>query len=615
MMQTAEDSDEVLAAGRREPLARPNATSHSQPAVWRGRLHRLALLLLALDVVLASLLAGLRLRRWMWIHTDAPYASMRFDFDISNAHNWGMAVMRQATALAATDPRGGKAADWRHFWPAYVGLYDRVVREHPEGEYQLDYTPTRLFIAALWVRHEHLIYPHIREWQRQYQYTAPLLRLNSACELLAALGAFLLVRHWVWRGTLPARPLFRRRGERMLTAQSSPAPTRAWVLGLIAAVLIWFCPAILFDAHVWPQWDVWLLPSFFFAAWLCSKEWWFAAGLLVPFGILMKGQLTMVTPIFVLWPLLEGKPMAALRFALGFAVAAVAMLLPWLVSGWLAWGFVGVTTIASALLLTILTRRTPRIANRRTIPLWVAAMFVISVCLAALFFHGSMSWYKVSFEYPTRHFRLMAMGEADNLAALLGYPPFLWQLNEPMFTLHLPLSHAQWVVTIKALLIAIYSVCLVLCAVGAASKSRRNDPAFLITLTAPWVVLFAVLPQMHERYLLWAAAISATCVAVGLGWGLLHLVLTAISTSMILGPLLMMHPQQAPGVSKVIASLHPGAGWAVLLCAGIYLYAAIAPHRRTRRIAGDAPFDPNPEVNGQLERERVPGSSDAPAVT
>ena len=178
----------------------------------------------------------------------------------------------------------------------------------------------------------------------------------------------------------------------------------------------------------------------------------------------MKGQLTMVTPIFILWPLLEGKPMAALRFGLGFAVAAVAMLLPWLVNGWIAVLFVAVTTIASALLLAVLTRRIPRIANRRTIPLWIAAVFVVCVCLAAIFFHGSMSWYKVSFEYPTRHFRQMAMGEADNLAALLGYPPFLWQLDEPMFTLHVPLSHWQWVVTIKALLIAIYSVCLLLCA-------------------------------------------------------------------------------------------------------------------------------------------------------
>lgn len=584
MTQTAEDGDAMLAPERHERPDDCRTNSRGGPARWRGRLHRVAIALVALAVALASLLAGLRLRQWIWIHTDAPYALMRFDFDIDNAHNWGMAVMRQATAIAAADPRGGKATDWRHFWPAYVGLYDFVVKQHPEGEYQLDYTPTRLLIAALWARHEHLIHPHVRDWQRPYQYTAPLLRLNSACELLAALGAFLLVRHWVWRGTLPAKPLFRRRGQPAPMPESPPVPTRAWVLGLIAAILIWFCPAILLDAHVWPQWDVWLLPSFLFAAWLCSIEWWFAAGLLIPFGIMMKGQLTMVTPLFILWPLLEGKPMAAVRFGLGFAVAAVTMLLPWLVNGWIALFFVVIATIASAALFVGLKGRVPRIANRRTIPLFIAGVFVVCVCLAAVFFHGSMSWYKVSFEYPTRHFRIMAMGATDNLAALLGYPPFNWQLDEPMFTLHVPLTHALWVITIKALLIAIYSVCLVLCAVGAASKSRRNDPAFLIALAAPWMVLFAVLPQMHERYLLWAAAISATCVAVSFGWGLMHLILVAISTSMILRLLLEMHPPQAPGLAKVLASLHPGVAWAVLMCAGIYLYAAVAPRRRLRPI-------------------------------
>jgi hypothetical protein len=585
MTQTTEVADAALTAERREPLEGHQAEWRGRPMVWRGRLHRLALLAVALDVVLVALLAGLRLRTWMWIHTDSPYTSMRFDFDISNAHNWGTQVLRTATAMATADPHGGKGADWRHFWPAYVGQYDEVVRQHPDGEYGLDYTPTRLLIAALWVRHEHLVYPHVRSWQRPYQYTAPLLRLNSACELLAALGAFLLVRHWVWRGTLPGRPPLQRRGHLPLAVQSAPVPMRAWVLGLVAAVLIWFCPAILLDAHVWPQWDVWLLPSFFFAAWLCSIEWWFAAGLLIPFGILMKGQLTMVTPIFILWPLLEGKPKAALRFGLGFTLAAVATLSPWLINGWIAWLFVGVSTIASGVLLAALAQRVPRIANRRTIPLLLVAVFVVCVCLAAVFFHGSMSWYKVSFEYPTHHFHVLAMGEADNLAALLGYPPFLWRLDEPMFTLHVPLLHSQPVVTIKAVLIAIYSVCLLLCALGAASKSRRNDPAFLIALTAPWVVLFALLPQMHERYLLWAAAVSATCIAASVGWGLMHVIVTAISTSMILRLLLQMHPPVAPGLLKVLASLHPGVAWGVLLCAGIYLYAAVAPYRRGRAIA------------------------------
>ena len=95
-------------------------------------------------------------------------------------------------------------------------------------------------------------------------------------------------------------------------------------------------------------------------------------------------------------------------------------------------------------------------------------------------------------------------------------------------------------------------------------------------------MLFALLPQMHERYLLWAAAVIAVTVAVSFGWGLTYLVVTALSTSMILRLLLEFGQDrlQAPRLSRVLASMHPGAAWAVLLCAGIFLYFAIAPHRR-----------------------------------
>lgn len=645
-MQDIDSNGEgVLAVERRELLDERAATPAAGPGVWRGRLQRFAIFMVAMDVVLASLLSGLRLRQRTWIHTDAPHPSLRFDFDIENAYRWGTDVMRRASAYAAADREGAKPTDWRDFWPAYVGLYDYVVAHHPDGEYQLDYTPTRLLIAALWVRHEHVVYPHVSTWQRPYDYTAPLLRLNAVCELLAAIGAFLLVRHWVWRGTLPSRSFIRRHGTLAVLSDVSPAPRRAWVLGLVAAMLVWFNPAILFDAHVFPQWDVWLLPSFFLAAWLGSTGRWFIAGLLIPFGILMKGQLTMVTPFFIIWPLLEGDPMGALRFVAGFALAGAGLLSPWLVNGhqqwlalgllawfavavfvsltfdaprvsgttllllrlvggavvlmslfWLAghWAFCQITgrafSIRAAeaaailgLMLSQLALYRPRQRIRRSTAMaGVSIVLALAVVGAAFFYHGSMSWKKVSFDYPTRHWRQLSIGEADNLGMILADPPFLWGLEEPMFTLHVPLTHKPWVVTIKALLIAIYTVTLVLCAAGAAAKSRRNDPAFLIALTAPWVLLFALLPQMHERYLLWAAAVSAITVAISFGWGLMHLVITALSTSMIVRLLLEFGQNrlQAPKLSRWLVSMHPGAAWAVLLCAGIFLYFAIAPQPR-----------------------------------
>ena len=485
---------------------------------WRRRFSKLALFLIALDIIIVAAIAGVQLRKWLWVHTDAPYKSLRFDYDIENAYHWGSTILRHANAKAVAAGESGKATDWKYFLPAYYELYDQVIEEHPEGQYLLDYTPARLLIAALWVRHEKLVYPHVNQWIRPYAYTAPLLWLNTCCEALAALGAFLLVRHWVWRGTLPT-------GKRDPQIPW-PVPTRAWVLGLIAALLIWFNPAILLDAHVFPQWEVWLLPSFFFAAWLASRNGWFTAGLVIPLGILMKGQLTMVLPIFILWPLFEGKPLAAVKFVAGMVIAAFVILSPWLT-------------------------------------------------------HGSFGWYKVSFEYPTHHWQIMG-GQTDNLPAILE--PFGWGISDPLFTLRIPWHHLEWVVKVKTLLVTIYAVTLVLCSWGAARKSRRNDPAFLIALAAPWLLMFTLLTQMHERYVMWAAVISATTIAISLGWGLMHLLLSAIATQMIFRALLFDGPNRPdwPTLGRVLRGIHPGISWAVLVCAALFLYCAVAPHRRKR---------------------------------
>ena len=40
-------------------------------------------------------------------------------------------------------------------------------------------------------------------------------------------------------------------------------------------------------------------------------------------------------------------------------------------------------------------------------------------------------------------------------------------------------------------------------------KDSVRNSAFLVAISAPWIVMFTVLPQMHERYLVWGAALSA----------------------------------------------------------------------------------------------------------
>lgn len=506
-----------------------------------GRLRRVAIWVVVLDVILIAGLAGVRLRRWMWVHTDAPHPSLRFDANITNAYRWGSVVLAHAREKAIAADRGGRETDWKYFLPAYVELYREVIREHPDGQYDLDYTPARLLTDALWVRHERLVYPHVRQWERAYRFTAPLLWFNTACELLAALGAFLLVRHWVWRRTLPAgtkRALREgevpaepnpsssaRLGSSLALPKQFPVPSRAWILGLIAALLIWFNPAILYDAHVYPQWEVWLLPSFFFAAWFASRGNWLLAGLVIPIGLLLKGQLSIILPVFILWPLFERNWWAALRFVIGLLISAAALISPWLI-------------------------------------------------------HLDFGWLTVGFIYPTHHWQRMG-GDTDNLPAILE--SFGWGLSDPLF--NLPFwPHHHWEISVKTLLVTIYVIGLVLCAWGMARKNRRNDPAFLIALSTPWILMFTLLTQMNDRYFLWAAAATATTVAISAGWGLLHVLISAITTSMILRTMLTFGKARPdyPKVAHVLTGLHPGISWAVVLCAAIFLYCAVAPHRRVR---------------------------------
>jgi hypothetical protein len=70
---------------------------------------------------------------------------------------------------------------------------------------------------------------------------------------------------------------------------------------------------------------------------------------------------------------------------------------------------------------------------------------------------------------------------------------------------------------------------LVACCGAMAWKDRANDRSFLIAVAAPWVVWFAFAAQMHERYLIWGAAVMATTVALGVGPTLLYLALTVFS--------------------------------------------------------------------------------------
>jgi len=243
---------------------------------------------------------GLRLRRWVFDVADP----IRFVGDMSRGTYWG---------LAASGPEG------------FLNQYDKMDPQVPEWQDErwvpwLDYSPLRLLVMREWGEWQRVHYPpdpHVSlmdAWQRSYDFNAPVLQFNTCLEAFAAICAFFLTRHWVIRGN-KGEPHGHFHG--------------VWQ-GVLAALFIWFSPDMILSAHGWVQWDAWVVPWYLCGCVLASLDWWFVAGMAVAVGVNFKGQMFPITPIFIIWPLVQGRVGAALRWVCG-AVFCYALI----TSGWL----------------------------------------------------------------------------------------------------------------------------------------------------------------------------------------------------------------------------------------------------------------------------------------
>jgi hypothetical protein len=594
----------------------PNVVDESSPrgnaAARRIRFLLIWLLRLSgIAVAVWALHSGLQLRSYLWTWS----VPIRFRGDIANGLGQGTEVLHEAVALARAEgqplpPRGAAAqVSWRYVLRGFLNRYDKVVEESHDDQYGLDYTPARLLVMTFWARYVRQIDPHGEHFAEED--AAPLLRANTGCEIAAAIFMFLLVRHWYRRGNFQSHEW-------------------AWLLGLIAALICWFNPSTLADAHMWPQWDVWIVPFYLAAMYLASIEWWFAAGMSVALGAMFKGQMMMVAPVLVLWPLFGGRLSATTRLLIGFAFAGALAASPWLARQTQAWEWVGLVVLLSAVLVFVgKTRRRGTRVGRGRWPLWsfipiialvirpagvsdptalalgvavaltpllvrwlswngcavwLAAIATGCIIISASVFAGSWSWFSVGFEFPTRHYMLMGNGGSSNLAALLG-TYYDWHVEDVVA------RFGQMKVTMKQTLVTIYALTLALCAIGAARHHRHNDPRVLISLTAPWVLMFALLPQMHERYLMWGAAVCGVAVATSLGMSLMHLVVTGLSFCILCRDLFGQNSNYAPAMYSFFDRTHPGIGWMVLLAAAVFLFISIWPGRRQSLRRMTSPID------------------------
>ncbi|MBV8780289.1 MAG: hypothetical protein JO353_02725, partial [Phycisphaerae bacterium] len=359
--------------------------------------------------------------------------------------------------------------------------------------------------------------------------------------------------------------------------------------------------------------------------WLASIDWWFTAGLCIVTAAMFKGQVLMVAPVLFLWPVFGGRFGAAIRavigFAFGTALLASIWLLPnfaallWVLSialatlGWIAivrrrswrnrfawptWSVLPLFAIvarpllgstldrpAQALLIAFLfTPLVARWTRRLGGWMWTAAMSAGAALVAVGAFGGTWSWMIIGFFFPTYHFSDMSRG-ASNIAQILQ-AQYHWSLFQIVFHFTLPGSEKSDAVTMKQLLITIYAITVVLCAIGAAIQTRRRSARAMIGLCAPWILMYTVLPQMHERYLMWGAIAGVMVVGVSLSMTLLQLIIITLASMPIYRSLLERNPPFDLQMLRSIREALTGTPWMLALAAVIYLYAALAPTARPR---------------------------------
>ena len=83
--------------------------------------------------------------------------------------------------------------------------------------------------------------------------------------------------------------------------------------------------------------------------------------------------------------------------------------------------------------------------------------------------------------------------------------------------------------------------------------------------------MFALLAQMHERYLLWGAVLSAVALGVSVRLTVLHFLFSAMSVTMITY-VLLLDKKLGPTLTTIdfLERMRPIASWLLLVCVAIY---------------------------------------------
>jgi hypothetical protein len=176
---------------------------------------------------------------------------------------------------------------------------------------------------------------------------------------------------------------------------------------------------------------------------------------------------------------------------------------------------------------------------------------------------------KFCFLYGSEHYPYLVISSCYNLPSLLSQ--LGWSLKDPFCSVNLGSLH--FYLTLQWTLRLLYLGTLTVCAYGAARQVRDRDPRVLIAITAPWLLMFALLGQMHERYLVWGAVISAVALGVSFRLSIIHFIISAASTAMIVHVMLIDKKFEATlWAIDLLKHVRSFASVLVVACVAVYLW-------------------------------------------
>jgi hypothetical protein len=384
-------------------------------------------------------------------------------------------------------------------------LFSGIVEVYsPANQDHIDYPPLRMYIKTLWVRYIKARYGS--EVRCTDAVVWPMLGVNLLFDIAGAVGMYYFCR--LRCGRWPS---------------------------LVAACCLWFNPAAIFVSDGHPQWETWAVAPLLWAAWALfqpQRPWTVLTdmlmGLLLGLSAMLKGQSVIVLPWFLLvavglsW--CEAQPFGR----------APGRWLPRV--GWRS-------LLAAKRLALIVTGM-------------AAAIAIITLPFTL---RHSNDWMNVYRSKVTRVHPLVVGGCNIPKVLMERYQMHggdLVTLPLPGMPLTLPLE--KW-------LILGYGLWAVVLAV--ATVRQRKTATCLLGLGVTFAALFALLPEMHERYTMWAAVFLAATVCVGFDEAILFVLITCIALATNLYNCIGGNVHPVSFVHKLVNDTHINLGYLWLFCA------------------------------------------------